>query len=102
MLPGAKKQAAPNPEGQMELVEHLAELRTRLFRVIIFIIVGMLATYKLFPNIFDLLWHPIAPQIEKLGGKIVFSNATEAFLLRLQVSFIAGIAAACPFIILEI
>lgn len=102
MLLGKKKKNSVNPEGQMELVEHLTELRVRLFRSIACVVVGMVATYSFFPEIFELLWHPIRPLIEKLGGKIVFPNATDAFLLRLQISFLSGFAVAFPFVTLEL
>jgi sec-independent protein translocase protein TatC len=102
MLRVKKGKSSRGSEAQMELVEHLAELRTRLFRCLIYIAVGMVLTYSLFPSIFTLLSHPAARQIEQLGGKFVYKSITEAFLLRLQVSFISGLAAAFPFITLEL
>lgn len=86
----------------MELVEHLAELRTRLFRSLLYLAAGMVITYSFFPEFLTLLKHPIQPYIDRGDIKIVFTNLPEAFLLRLQVSFLSGLALASPFVIIEI
>ena len=54
-LPLFKKTTPPAPDGQMELMEHLAELRSRLFRSVAYIAVGMCITYNLIPYMFDFL-----------------------------------------------
>lgn len=86
----------------MELVEHLGELRGRLMRCILYVAVGMVLTYSLFPSIFTLLSQPATPLIERLGGRYVYTTITEPFLLRIQVSLISGLAFAFPFITLEL
>lgn len=89
-------------DAQMELVEHLAELRTRLFRSLLYVFVGMAVTYNFFPEFLELLKHPIRPYIAQGKIDIVFTNLPEAFLLRLQVSLLSGLAAASPFVIIEL
>src|SRR5690349_8569746 len=100
--PQQKPKPSRSPDAQMELVEHLAELRTRLFRSILYIVVGMVLTYNLFGQIFELIWSPIAPVLAKFDGKPVFSGAMDPFLLRMQVSFVAGLTAAFPFVLYEL
>lgn len=95
-------QPALTPDAQMELVEHLAELRQRLFRSALYVVVGMVITYRFFPEFLLLLQHPIQPYMKKLGAQFVFNNLPEAFLLRLQVSFLSGLAVASPFVIMEL
>ena len=89
---------APTPEAQMELVEHLAELRTRLFRMLLYLAVGMILTYNFSDQIYSLLEHPIHPFVSTM----LFTNIADPFILKMQICFIAGITAAFPFITLEI
>jgi sec-independent protein translocase protein TatC len=92
----------PIPEdGQMDLMEHLAELRSRIFRSLLYIIIGMVLTYSLYPWFYGLLASPVQ---EFFGSKaqLVFSNIPDAFMLRMQVCLITGLMAAFPLVILEI
>jgi sec-independent protein translocase protein TatC len=99
-----KKKAKPtSPDGQMELVEHLAELRTRLFRALFYVAVGMVLTYNLFDEMFTLLQHPLQPILSKMpNAGVVITSIQQGFLLRIQVCFLSGMAAAFPFVILEL
>jgi len=65
----------------MELVEHLAELRTRIFRSILYLITGMILTYNLFGSIYTLFFYPLNPILEKFGITMLLSNIADAFLL---------------------
>ena len=90
-------------DGHMELVEHLAELRNRIFRMMGYVLVGMIATYNLFPVIYNILFAPAHVVLAKLpDAKPVFRGIQDAFLLRLETCLFAGIAVALPFIIYEI
>ncbi|MBC7804999.1 MAG: twin-arginine translocase subunit TatC [Akkermansiaceae bacterium] len=89
-------------EAQMELVEHLAELRTRLFRAALYLIVGMILAYSFFDPIFALFSYPLQPILEKTSSQYMFTSVVDPFLLQMQVSFIAGITIAFPFITLEL
>ncbi|MBC8134314.1 MAG: twin-arginine translocase subunit TatC [Fibrella sp.] len=86
----------------MELVEHLAELRTRLFRAALYLIVGMILAYSFFDPIFALFSYPLQPILEKTSSQYMFTSVVDPFLLQMQVSFIAGITIAFPFITLEL
>lgn len=89
-------------EAQMELVEHLAELRTRLFRAALYLIVGMILAYYFFDPIFALFAYPLQPILQQTNSQYMFTNVADPFLLQMQVSFIAGITMAFPFITLEL
>lgn len=101
-LIGKKK---PVPEdGQMELVEHLAELRTRIFRAILYLIVGMVITYNFFRPLYEIINDPLKRALIQHGviGTIKFDSVQDAFFLKLQVSFIAGLAIALPLLLGEL
>jgi sec-independent protein translocase protein TatC len=86
---------------QAELVEHLAELRTRLFRCFTYIAVGTAVCWFFYPRIFHLL---TAPVTGILAGKTKFQmvGLTEGFMLQLQVSLVAGFICAAPFVTMEL
>lgn len=89
-------------DAQMELVEHLAELRTRLFRSALYLIVGMILAYNYFESLFALFSFPLRPILDMTNSSYMYTNVADAFLLQMQVSFIAGITIAFPFITLEL
>lgn len=92
----------PIPEdGQMELMEHLAELRTRIFRSVLYLIFGMILTYNLYPWIMKALTHPLAPVLDKFG-KLMFGGISEGFFLRMQICVISGLIVTLPLLVLEI
>jgi len=53
---------------KLDLVEHLAELRIRIIRAIIYIVVGFAAGWALYPQIYRLLMAPLAKPISDAGG----------------------------------
>jgi sec-independent protein translocase protein TatC len=104
--------ADPN-DGRQELTEHLSELRIRLIRSAIYIVVGMIVMYAVFPWLFKLLSEPITdalreiaarrpPDQQAFAGAYVFRSFYEPFFLRLQLSLVAGIVVAAPCITLEV
>jgi sec-independent protein translocase protein TatC len=100
-MPKFKRKPAP-PDGQMELVEHLAELRVRIFRSLAYIAVGMILTYNLIPRFYDVLTRPLEPILTRLHGSLVFGGIAQGFLVWMQVCFVSGIVLAFPFVILEL
>jgi len=90
------------PEAQMELVEHLTELRSRILRSVAYIVVGMVLTYNLYDYIFSLLAYPLAPILKDYGGVLVLQGIQDAFLLRVQVCFLSGLVVALPLVVLEL
>lgn len=98
-----KKKSVPE-DGQMELIEHLAELRTRLFRSIFYLLIGMVVTYGFFKPLYNLVSYPLTRALAQQGvtGIIKLDSVQDAFFLKLQVSFFAGLAIALPLVVLEI
>jgi sec-independent protein translocase protein TatC len=99
---GKKQQQNIDPEGQMELVEHLAELRTRIFRAVAYIAVAMALTYSLVPRVLHILFRPVDQVLKQSGGLTTLNGVMESFFTYLQICFISGLILALPFVILEI
>src|SRR5437868_4713259 len=87
---------------EMELWEHLSELRSRLVRTILYLAVGAIVCWFLYPGITSLIQKPIQPIVDEFNVKLVFRHITGPFMLQLQVSVIAGLMLALPFLTLEL
>lgn len=88
---------------RMELSEHLAELRTRIVRSIVYVIIASIAGYFLFNRIYRLLYNPMARALGEahVEFRIAFGHFMEPFFVVLQISIVAGLIIASPLIILE-
>lgn len=88
-------------EGQ-SLVEHLTELRTRLFRSLVGVAIGFGACWGFSEYLFDFIRQPIAPYLNPNMGGLVFTAPMDKFLAHIKVSFLAGIILTCPFWIYQL
>lgn len=97
-----KKVKKPKPKTQesfdqeMELFDHLAELRTRIMRAIIAIAIGMAIVWVLYPHLWAFLMAPLRNIPEAKEWKPIFNNFMEPFFMQLQVCAIAGIIVSAP------
>jgi len=88
---------------EMELWEHLAELRTRLMRSVIYLVVGLIAGWIVYNPLRKILFAPLMPFINgDPNNRIVYRTFTGPFMLQLQVSLIAGLTFAIPAITFEL
>ncbi|MFH1538514.1 MAG: twin-arginine translocase subunit TatC [bacterium] len=88
----AKFKAVADPDKtQMTVVEHLDELRTRLIISLIAIAVCSAACWFLNLKALELL-------TSRVEGKLIYLGPADAFLARLKISLIMGLAVATPVI----
>lgn len=92
---------APVP-GEMTLLEHLNELRTRLVKVSIAIVLGTAVGYAVFPQLLDLLIEPYCSVVENLSDtrecNLIILRPLEAFSVRIKVSMLVGVFLGGPVI----
>lgn len=89
----------------MSLLEHLAELRTRLVRSSAAVIVGAVVVYVFYNPIFSFATRPYCEAIEGTRQEscdIVFLGLVEGFTIRLRIALYLGIVAALPVILWQI
>ncbi len=91
-------------EMRMELTEHLGELRSRIVRAIIYLVIAASVCYYKFEPLYKWLFMPMtsAMKMSKMEYKIVFHNIPDAFFVVIQVSLVAGFLLALPFVITEL
>ncbi|MGV3760454.1 MAG: twin-arginine translocase subunit TatC [Actinomycetota bacterium] len=98
--------AMERDESRMTLVEHLTELRDRIIKIVIAVVLGMVVSFILYPQIFDFLLAPykeIAEQGNTVGdGKLLILDPLEGFGVRMRLAAYGGIALAMPVILWQI
>jgi sec-independent protein translocase protein TatC len=83
---------------KMSFMEHLGELRTRIVRALIAVLVGLVITFPLSQRVVDWLAQPI----QQTGNTLVFLAVTEAFWVQMKVALIAGLFLASPAVLWQI
>jgi sec-independent protein translocase protein TatC len=95
----------------MSLVEHLDELRKRIVISVVAVCVGAAASWFLYETVFNLLTNPFCdfmirhPQLAddpREPCKLAYFNVTDAFFLRLKVTFFLGFVLALPVVLYEL
>jgi sec-independent protein translocase protein TatC len=87
--------------GRMPLIEHIRELRSRLIRSVIAIVLGTIAGWYLYEPIIEALVEPVCqPGIRGVGegrcGALIITGVVGPFSLHIKVAIFAGIAIAAP------
>ncbi|MFC9974459.1 twin-arginine translocase subunit TatC [Spirillospora sp. NPDC127200] len=89
-----------NPDGRMPLLDHLRELRNRLIKAMIALVVGMIVGYVFFQPIWELLKEPYCqiPQARELNNKctLVVDGIFSQFFVRLKIAMIVGLVLSSP------
>lgn len=86
-----------NPPNEMTFLEHLGELRKRIFWAIVSILVFFLGSWPFTDQIYSFLSMPVLKFLPQ-GEKLAFTSLTEPFMMYIKLAFIAGLFAASPFV----
>ena len=87
--------------GKMSFLEHLDELRTRIMYALISLGVGALVAFLFIQRIYDFVMRPMQAMLPP-GGKLIFTEAPEAFMLYIRIGIIAGLIIASPLILFQV
>src|SRR3989338_7254880 len=79
---------------KLTLVEHLEELRRRLIKSVIFIVIASCLVHNFSNKILSYLVKPV--------GKVVFLSPAEAFMADLKIGLFGGLFVSSPFVIYQI
>ena len=82
------------------LIEHLAELRTRLIRSLLAFIVAMVFSFAFWRPVFDFLTLPLCDALEGYGQdcSLIFIALEEGFFTAISISLLGGLALSFPVI----
>lgn len=86
---------------EMSLIEHLRELRSRLFKASVAIVIGTVAAWGFYPQIFDLLSQPVNVIVEQAQSngrdvRLVLGGVADAFVLQIKVSVVTSMLVTSP------
>jgi sec-independent protein translocase protein TatC len=84
----------------MTFLEHLEELRSRLIRAALALLVGTAACWTFREPIFHFLTEPLRTAYP--GIKFIYTAPTEAFMLYMKMAFFAGLFLAAPVVLYQI
>src|SRR6056297_3375247 len=83
------------------LIEHLAELRTRLIRSVLAFIVGMVICFTVWNPIFDFLTRPLCDAMAVRGMSdcgLILIRLQEGFFVAVSISLLGGLVLSFPVI----
>ncbi len=82
------------------LIEHLAELRTRLIRSVIAFLIGMVICFTVATPIFNFLTAPLCQVLGERGQDcdLIFISPQEGFFVAIKVSLLGGLMLSFPVI----
>jgi sec-independent protein translocase protein TatC len=94
-------------DARMSLIEHLTELRDRIIKVVIALVIGMLIAFLLYDQIFAILIAPyedIANTHNTISGdgRLLQVDPLEGFGIRMKLALYGGIAIAMPVILWQL
>ena len=93
-------------DGRMALADHLRELRARILKVSLFLVVGTVVAWFFYGQLFDLILAPYNDARQMLGGKVktepYISGAGGPLLIQLKICALAAIVLGSPFWLYQI
>jgi len=90
-----------NPDGRMPLMDHLRELRNRVVKMALAVLVGAGVAAIFYDQIWNFVQAPYCRavtycKINTPGHSLVLSGVMDGFYLHVKVAIIAGIVLTCP------
>ncbi|MBC8280770.1 MAG: twin-arginine translocase subunit TatC [Chloroflexi bacterium] len=84
------------------MLQHLGELRRRLFICVIALLVGSAVSFAFFEQIIEILVKPAEDLGLGTGGELIYTEVTELLTTAIKVSFVSGLVLASPVILFQI
>src|SRR3990167_11090753 len=85
-------------ESQAPLLDHLIELRTRLVRCVMALVVVFAVSFYFVDEILGFLVQPLFAAFPAGEGKLIYTKLYEVFFVELKVALFAGFFVSFPFI----
>lgn len=89
------------PESQDTFISHLVELRDRLLRAVLSVILVFLGLFHWANDLYTLLARPLLHALPK-GGQLIATEVTAPFFVPIKVTMMAAFLIALPYILYQI
>ena len=90
----------PAGEGRMTFLEHLDELRKRITHAVGALLVGFIIAFAFIGRVQDFIYTRLTADIP--GGKLIFTEPSEGFMLQIKMAALTGVLIASPYIMLQV
>ncbi len=87
-------------EGRMTFLEHLDELRKRITHAVGGLLVGFIIAFAFINPVFDFVYQRLTASVP--GGKLIYTEAPEMFMLWIKIAVLTGVLIASPYIMLQV
>jgi sec-independent protein translocase protein TatC len=87
--------------GKMSFLDHLDELRRRIIYAAISLAVGVVIAVFFIDEVFDFIMRPLQAMLPA-GQTLIYTDPTEAFMLKVKIALIAGLVIASPGVMTQI
>lgn len=88
-----------DPSGKMSFLEHLDELRQRIIKALVALIIGFVLSLAFVERLLDFVYTPLTSTIP--GGKFQYTEPAEAFMLRMKLAALVGLFVAMPVVLYQ-
>ncbi len=94
--------AQPEDEGRMSLIAHLRELRSRLIKSAIAVVLGAIVGFVFYQDILEWFIGPFRAAVEQLNesrdlnAEINFAGIADPFVIPLKIGMLTGLVLASP------
>ncbi|ALM51372.1 twin-arginine translocase subunit TatC [Halomonas huangheensis] len=92
------KPSSSNEEGHAPLIEHLVELRSRLLRAVVAILVIFLALYGFSNDIYQFVAEPLLALLPE-GSQMIATEVASPFLAPFKLTLVVAVFIAIPFVL---
>jgi sec-independent protein translocase protein TatC len=90
-----------SPENSDSFISHLIELRTRLLRSIIAVVIVFVGLFPFASDLYALLAQPLLAALPK-GGQMIATEVTTPFFVPMKVAMMAAFLIALPYVLFQI
>ena len=84
---------------EQTLLQHLSELRRRVFICVVAVLAGSAVSFAFFEEIVEILVEPARDLGLGTGGELIYTEVTELLTTAIKVSFVSGLILASPVIV---
>lgn len=88
--------AVPEAEKVMSLVDHLSELRSRVFKAVLAVAIGTVVGFYFVPRLIEILSRPLGDR------SLYFTSPGEAFFIQVKLAIVVGIILGMPVILFQL